>query len=170
VPGVRRVAAPALLLFALIAAAPAGAASLPRVSGHWFVRFTPVNYHQDSTRTKWFFRPNCPLAEGACDVRVRSSTGRFYVYTLKGGWYHYDSPRPTRPMDRCELGDRTVYHAWRETVHEVFHATRSLNGYATRLRGTLRTTFKPTRRARAKGCRGIVVHRDRVFARLRPGA
>jgi hypothetical protein len=160
-----------VFLSALLAAAPAGAAPLPRVSGHWWVRFSPANYDQPSVRTKWFVRPNCPLADGACDVRVRSSTGRFYVYTLKGGWYHYDSPRPTRPMDRCELGNgRIVHHAWRETVHEVFHATRSLNGYATRLRGTLRTTFKPVPRARAKGCRDTVVHRDRIFARVRAGA
>jgi hypothetical protein len=136
---------------------------VPRMAGRWSVRFRLLRPRGYTVRVRWRMRPLCDA--GACDFRVRSSTGKRFRYALgRDGSMRasghsrqrFGSCTITRTLGGVVVSRRTVRDSYTDRWVNVFDVSRERDegGPVTALAisGTAYHTAVPTPAARAIGC------------------
>lgn len=156
--------------------ATVGEPDLPRVHGRCRIRATPLNYDARVFRRTWRLRARCDYF--ACDAGLTSSASLRGRLRLRGrGDYSLRSRQG--PAGRCRVRKRrkdpatgrlrrvrrTVRSAFRVHTRLTLRATTTRRGVAQTLSGRLTITYRPTPRARRRGCRRVRVERGRITAR-----
>jgi hypothetical protein len=140
-----------------------GKTLLPRMAGRWRLSFHLLRPRGYTVRVQWRMRPLCDA--GACDFRVRSSTGRRYRYRLRSdgsmrasghGGPRFGSCTVTRTFAGVVVSRRTVNDAYTDRWVNVFDVSRERDEggpiEALAIDGIAYHTAVPTPAARAIGC------------------
>lgn len=136
---------------------PAVASNPAAIAGKWRLTATPQNYDAGPAQFVWKITPRCELEPCTSDAYSFTTNRRWVLRWDTEGVYHAskDSAVGSGKCYRSDTGQVVARKAWFISTSYSLWVSSAKSGRARWMRGTRTTTWEPTGRARAEGCRRI---------------